>query len=186
MKPIIYYYAGLALPTLLCALFIVAGCGYHMAGRGGHLPGGAKTIAIPVFSNKTLEPIVEEELTPAVIREFMKDGRIEVVDSSRADVILMGSVVSYTESPLSFDSNQNVLEYRITVTTQLRLVRQSLPLTEGGKGKGEILWEKDITTSAEYSVSSDVMSTKVSKLLALKEIARNLAEEATDRVLWGW
>jgi hypothetical protein len=53
-----------------------------MAGRGGHLPAGAKTIAIPVFSNKTLEPIVEEELTPAVIREFMKDGRIEVVDDA--------------------------------------------------------------------------------------------------------
>jgi outer membrane lipopolysaccharide assembly protein LptE/RlpB len=175
---IIISYAEWALPTLLCALFIVAGCGYHMAGRGGHLPAGAKTIAIPVFSNKTMEPIVEEELTPAVIREFMKDGRIEVVDSSMADVILTGSVVSFTESPLSFDSNQNVLEYRITVTTHLRLVR--------GPPSSETLWEKDITTSAEYSVSSDVMSTKASKLLALKEIARNLAEEVTDRVLWGW
>ena len=155
-----------------------------MAGRGSHLPGGAKTIAIPVFLNKTIEPIVEEELTPAVIREFMKDGRIEVMDSSRADVILTGSVVSYTESPLSFDSNQNVLEYRITVTTQLRLVRRSNDNEKGFSDK--ILWEKDITTSAEYRVSSDVMSTKVSRLLALKEIARNLAEEATDRGLWGW
>jgi len=48
------------------------------------------------------------------------------------------------------------------------------------------LWEKDITSTAEYAVSSDVMTTRVSKLSALREIARNLSEEVADRVLLGW
>ena len=161
---------------LLFASFFFTGCGYQIAGRGGHIPEGVRTMAIPVFENKTLEPIVEEELTPVVIREFLRDSRIEVVSRSQTGLVLQGSVTSYKESPLSFDQDQNVLEYRITVITHLVLVRQF----------SEILWERDVTESAEYRVSSDVMSTRVAKLLALREIARNLAQDAADRVLQGW
>ncbi|MBI5039231.1 MAG: LptE family protein [Nitrospirae bacterium] len=199
--------------VLLLSLFSFAGCGYQIAGRGVHIPGGVRTIAIPVFENRTLEPIVEEELTPAVIKEFIRDSRVEVVDRSQAGLILRGSVTSYKESPLSFDQNQNVLEYRITVITHLILVRQSSGVTTPDKeertdnesqrdrnvppigsappvgssnGSNEILWERDVTESAEYRVSSDVMPTRVAKLLALREIARNLAQDAADRVLQGW
>ncbi len=173
---IIGYSRVAAIPALLCSLLILSACGYHMAGTGSHLTPGMKSVFIPVFENKTMEPIVEEELTPAVIREFLQDGRIEVADSSRADMVLKGSVVSYKETPISFDASQNVLEYRIMVTTHLILL----------KNNSLSLWEKDITSTAEYAVSSDVMTTRVSKLLALREIARNLSEEVTDRVLLGW
>lgn len=177
---------------LLLTSFFFAGCGYQIAGRGGHIPEGVRTIAIPVFENKTLEPIVEEELTPVVIREFLRDSRIEVVNRSRAGLVLQGSVTSYKESPLSFDQDQNVLEYRITVITHLVLVRQERDATPNvlpdgsSNGLGGILWERDVTESAEYRASSDVMSTRVAKLLALREIARNLAQNAADRVLQGW
>src|SRR3989304_1707830 len=163
------------LTVLLFSLLILQACGYHMAGTGSHLTPGMKSVFIPVFENKTMEPIVEEELTPAVIREFLQDGRIEVADSSRADMVLKGSVVSYKETPISFDASQNVLEYRIMVTTHIVLL----------KNNSLSLWEKDITSTAEYAVSSDVMTTRVSKLSALREIARNLSEEVADRELLG-
>ena len=173
---IIRYSRVAAIPALLCSLLILPACGYHMAGTGSHLTPGMKSVFIPVFENKTMEPIVEEELTPAVIREFLQDGRIEVVDRSRADMVLEGSVVSYKETPISFDASQNVLEYRIMVTTHIVLL----------KNNSLSLWGKDITSTAEYAVSSDVMTTRVSKLSALREIARNLSEEVADRVLLGW
>ena len=176
--------------ALLLSLFSFAGCGYQIAGRGVHIPEGVRTLAIPVFENKTLEPIVEEELTPVVIREFLRDSRIEVVSRSQAALVLQGSVTSYKESPLSFDQDQNVLEYRITVVTHLILVRQERDAAGSPNGtqngSGGILWKRDITESAEYRASSDVMSTRVAKLLALQEIARNLAQDAADRVLQGW
>ena len=176
------FFGLLASYLLLLASFFFAGCGYQIAGRGAHIPEGVRTIAIPVFENKTLEPIVEEEFTPVVIREFLRDSRIEVVSRSQAGLVLRGSVTSYKESPLSFDRDQNVLEYRITVITHLILVRPN----GSSNGSGEILWERDVTESAEYRASSDVMSTRVAKLLALQEIARNLAQDAADRVLQGW
>ena len=195
-----------AIPALLCSLLLLTACGYHMAGTGSHLKTGAKSIFIPGFENKTMEPIIEEELTRDVIREFLKDGRIEVVDSSRADMILIGSVVSYKETPVSFDASQ-IVEYRITVTTHLSL-QENIPLSireregpvpspslsTGLSGREGVrvgpsvppLWEHDITSTAEYTVSSDVMTTRISKLSAQREIARNLSEEVADRVLLGW
>ena len=164
-----------------------------MAGTGSHLTAGVKTIFIPVFENKTMEPIIEEELTTAVIREFLKDGRIVVAESSRADMVLKGSVVSYKETPVSLtsDAEQDVLEYRVTVTTHLTLLDTnplSLREREGVRvGTSALpLWEHDITSTAEYTVSSDVMTTKIKKLSALREIARNLSEEVADRILLGW
>ncbi|HEY4619557.1 MAG TPA: LptE family protein [Nitrospirota bacterium] len=162
------------LTVLLFSLLILSSCGYHMAGTGSHLTAGMKSIFIPVFENKTMEPIIEEELTTAVIREFLKDGRIEVADISRADMVLKVSVVSYKETPVSFDAEQNALEYRVAVTTHLTLLNTNK------------LWEHDVTSTAEYTVSSDVMTTRIKKLSALREIARNLSEEVADRVLLGW
>jgi len=162
---------------ILLLTLSLSACGYQLAGRGGHIPDEIKSIAIPVFENKTMEPVVEEEFTPMIIREFIKDSRIKVVDRTEADIVLNGNVNSYKESPLSFDQNQEVLEYRITVTTHLKITRQKI---------NNIIWEKDIIKSSEYKVSSNVMTTRTSKLLALKEIAKNLSEEVTDRVLWGW
>ncbi|HAS16970.1 MAG TPA: hypothetical protein DCR39_03555 [Nitrospiraceae bacterium] len=162
---------------ILLLTLSLSACGYQLAGRGGHIPDEIKSVAIPVFENKTMEPVVEEEFTPMIIREFIKDSRIKVVDRTEADIVLNGNVNSYKESPLSFDQNQEVLEYRITVTTHLKITRQKI---------NNIIWEKDIIKSSEYKVSSNVMTTRTSKLLALKEIAKNLSEEVTDRVLWGW
>lgn len=176
---IIGYSRVAAIPALLCSLLILSACGYHMAGTGSHLTPNMKSVFIPVFENKTMEPIVEEEITPAVIREFLQDGRIEVADSSRADMVLKGSIVSYKETPVSIeiiDNFQNVREYRITITTHLILL----------KNNSLSLWEKDITSTAEYAVDSNVMKTRVEKLKALREIARNLSEEAADRMLLGW
>ena len=162
---------------ILLLTLSLSACGYQLAGRGGHIHDEIKSVAIPVFENKTMEPVIEEEFTPMIIREFIKDSRIKVVDRTEADIVLNGNVNSYKESPLSFDQNQEVLEYRITVTTHLKITRQKI---------NNIIWEKDIIKSSEYKVSSNVMTTRTSKLLALKEIAKNLSEEVTDRVLWGW
>ena len=192
---------GWASSVFLFLLLFLPSCGYHMAGTGSHLTAGVKTIFIPVFENKTMEPIIEEELTTAVIREFLKDGRIEVAESSRADMVLKGSVVSYKETPVSLtsDAEQDVLEYRVTVTTHLTLLdtnplsirERAGPVLREVEGvrvgtSGNPLWEQDITSTAEYTVSSDVMTTKIKKLSALREIARNLSEEVADRILLGW
>ncbi|MBI5191955.1 MAG: LptE family protein [Nitrospirae bacterium] len=164
-------------PIIIIISLVLSSCGYRFAEKSAHIPPSVTSISIPVFENKTMEPVIEEEITPAVIREFIKDRRLQVVDKSQSDLVLNGIVTSYKESPLSFDSNQNVLENRITISVHLRLLQPS---------SGNILMEKDVTKTAEYRVNSDVMITRAGRFSAIKELARILGEEITDRVLGGW
>ncbi len=51
--------AGRALGLILAAV-VLAGCGY---GTRGSLPDHIKTVAVPIFKNRTLEPGVESAIT---------------------------------------------------------------------------------------------------------------------------
>jgi outer membrane lipopolysaccharide assembly protein LptE/RlpB len=158
-------------------LLFLSSCGYHLSGLSdGPIPLHGK-IAIPFFVNATEEPIIEEEITPVVRREFIRDGRLEVTDGPAAGYVLEGRIESYQEVPLSFDRQQNVLEYRVVLTVTVRLMKREATA---------VLWDEKITATAEYPVTSDVMATRLAKRRAVEEAARNLAEDAVDHMLEGF
>ncbi|MDY0096164.1 MAG: LptE family protein, partial [Candidatus Vecturithrix sp.] len=73
------------------SLLLVAGCGYTLVGQG-NLPDHIKTIAIPIFVNKTLQDGVEEIITQQVIEQFVKGGKVRLVSEDNADAILRGTI----------------------------------------------------------------------------------------------
>jgi outer membrane lipopolysaccharide assembly protein LptE/RlpB len=107
-------------PALGLALLAVglAGCGYSFR---GNLPDHIKTVAVPVFTNKTAEPGVENFLTSAVVEAYASNGRLRVVKPEEADAILNGEVVGYSVQSIAFDNQANVRQYRLIVTMNLRL-----------------------------------------------------------------
>ncbi len=117
---------GVALALLLAAL---SGCGYSLR---GNLPDHVKTVAVPVFANKTSEPAVESLLTQAVVQAFSTNGRLRVVKPEEADAILEGEVVGYEIQALAFDPGAAIRQYRLVVTMNLRFrdVRRNALLFE--------------------------------------------------------
>ena len=113
---------GLALTSLL-----MAGCGY---GTRGNLPSHIKTVAVPIFKNRTLEPGVESAITSGVVNAFSSGGRVKVVPIDQADAILQGEVVSYSLDGLAFDQTANERAYRLRVVlnVEFRDVRKSAML----------------------------------------------------------
>jgi outer membrane lipopolysaccharide assembly protein LptE/RlpB len=105
-----------AAPALL-ALVALGGCGYSMRGT---LPEHIRTIAVPVFRNRTQQPAVENFLTRAVVEAFVTNGRLRVVPPERADSILEGEVTGYEVQSIAFDPRLNVRQYRLVVTMDLR------------------------------------------------------------------
>jgi outer membrane lipopolysaccharide assembly protein LptE/RlpB len=105
---------GAALALMLATL---AGCGYSLRGT---LPEHVKTVAVPVFANKTAEPAVENLLTQAVVQAFSTNGRLRVVKPEEADAILEGEVVGYEIQALAFDPRASIRQYRLVVTMNLR------------------------------------------------------------------
>ncbi len=105
------------LPLTVLLAVLVAGCGYSTS---GNLPNHIKSVAVPVFKNKTQEPAVENTITAAVVNAFTTSGKLKVVPADQADAILEGEVVGYDVQTVSVDQRINVRQYRLVVTLNLQ------------------------------------------------------------------
>ncbi|HZN49513.1 MAG TPA: LptE family protein [Methylomirabilota bacterium] len=143
---------ALALGLLAAA---VAGCGYSFRGT---LPEHIQTVAVPIFVNKTGEPKLGSVLTNGVLEAFSTNGRLRVVRREDADAVLEGEVIGYSVVSISYDSNANVRQYRLTVTMNLKLLDMK---------KSAVLFEEHgLSEKADFNVQS-----AVSQTIAVEETA---------------
>lgn len=148
------------LVILASAFLLAGGCGYSLR---GNVPGHIRTVAIPVFTNKTQEPGVENLLTRAVVDAFVTSGRLKVVRPEDADSILEGEIVGYQLNSLSFDPRVNVREYRLTVTLNLQFKDVK---------KNVVLWRQEgVQEKADFRVQGQVSATISSEESALRTAA---------------
>lgn len=162
--------------TVHFSLFtIIIGCGYHIAGKGGNMPGNIATISIPFLINQVQKPDVETVITTSLVDEFVKSGIVKVVEED-AEAVLSGAVTGYTLTPVSFNRNDVIQEYRVAIKLDISLVR---------KNDGKVLWEgKGITDYEDFKVTSaDVNATKSAELDAVKKMAKDTARLIKERML---
>jgi outer membrane lipopolysaccharide assembly protein LptE/RlpB len=145
------------------------GCGYHLMGKGGEFPQGITSLAIIPLENKTKEPNLTAIFTSALRREFIFRREVEIVAEKKAEALLQGSLTSISIVSTAYDQEGRATEYQITITLDLRLVRQ---------GNNEILWRGDgIKGTWHYKASLDVMVNQGNKNNAINKIAAGLAEK---------
>ena len=170
------YFLALLLIAITGAL---SGCGYHVAGKGGSMPGGITTISIPFFQNYTKRPDVETVITTAIVDEFINTASLQVVKSGEGEATLVGAVRSYTLTPVSFDSTDVTQEYRLSVAVDLQLVRRE---------DESILWErKGFTDYEDFRVTAlDVDATKAAEREALKKMAKDMARLIKEQMVEGF
>src|ERR1700722_19310423 len=77
---------------------LLASCGYRFTGSGGPLPGGVKSIDVPMLKNQTTEPGVEGLLTAEIRHRLDQLGHGE---SSGESATLLGSVVGSGAVPVA-------------------------------------------------------------------------------------
>lgn len=162
---------ALALGLLAAA---VAGCGYSFRGT---LPEHIQTVAVPVFVNKTGEPRLGSVLTNGVVEAFSTNGRLRVVRREDADAVLEGEVIGYSVVPISYDSNANVRQYRLTVTMNLKLLDM--------KKSAVVFEEHSLSEKADFNVQSAVSQTiaveETSVRSAATEIGRAIVSITLSR-----
>ena len=165
--------AGRALGLILAAV-VLAGCGY---GTRGSLPDHIKTVAVPIFKNRTLEPGVESAITSGVVNAFSSGGRVKVVPIDQADAILKGEGVAYSLDGLAFDQTANVRAYRLrmVLNVEFRDVRKSA-----------MLWRQEgLSETSDFQVQGQVSDTiargRGAMSQAAAEIGRKVVNLALDR-----
>jgi hypothetical protein len=159
---------------LVLAAVLLAGCGY---GTRGNLPDHIKTVAVPIFKNRTLEPGVETAITSGVVNAFSNGGRLRVVPLDQADAILEGEVVGYSLDGLAFDRSANVRAYRLrlVLNVEFRDVKRSA-----------MLWRQEgLSETSDFQVAGLVSDTVArgqgAVLQAASEIGRKVVNLAVDR-----
>ncbi len=152
---------------------LLAGCGYHRPGQGDNL-GDLRTLYVALFANTTYQPFIENDLTQAVTRRFLRTQRWRLVeDAATADAVFSGTVVDYRSVPVSFDRNDNILEYRSQITVKALLRRNQ---------DGRVLWKGDANWSEEYSGGLDKGIQNDLERVAIRSSAERLADELFYRL----
>ncbi len=113
-----YYWqsmARLSLPLLLLTLLLtnLAGCGY--SGKSLY-PTSIRTVAVPIFANRTFRRQWEFRLTEAIDKNIEARTPFRLAPEGKADSVLTGTIHDITESVLTNRFQNNLpQETQITV-----------------------------------------------------------------------
>ena len=153
-------------------LLLFSACGYRFAGSG-NLPGGAQTIAIEIFENRTPETGLENILTNDLIYEFTRRGRSVQKKSKDADAILTGVIESERITTISRQAEQRPLARRVEITVSLKLT---------GSDGGVKWFASNVSAFEDYDVATDTQVTNINKRQAIENLSKRLAERVYNRL----
>lgn len=162
---------------MIFSSFFLLGCGYALIGQGSSVPSDIHSIAIPTFTNTSQEPGMETTFTQVVREEFIKNGRLTVVENKKADWIMKGEINEYYLKPVSFDSRDNVVAYWIEMTL-------SIELTDA-KSKKIILQQK-FHPHWDYRVTAAVSMSNIRRLEGIENAARDFGKTLTSLIVEGF
>ncbi len=156
----------------------LCGCGYSTRSL---IAGKYKTINIAPFVNKielTLEsdsnnkykvyrPMLETEVTKAVINKFLYDGNVKPVALDSADLALKSELVEFRRDALRYTDSDEVEEYRINIVVNLSL---------WDKKNDKLVWEeKNFTGDSTYFVAGP-KSEEQTVQEDIKDLSRRIVE----------
>jgi hypothetical protein len=162
------------LSIALLLLLLASSCGYSLVGRGSSLPQDIRTARIPVFVNNTDEPDLANIVTEVVRLQFIKDGRLKIVDTRAADSTIKGSITHYSQTPISYDADNNVTAYKV------RLVFNILHTNEN---TGKKLVSSSVEANQQYDVDSSIIASETIKRDAITEAAEKASENLISLII---
>ena len=145
-----------------------------LVGYGSALPSHIRTIAIPVFTNTTAEPNINRDATEAVRQIFITDGRLKIVGTSKADMLIRGTLTDYQLRAVSFSGKDVASEY---------IVRLGMQVEAYDRVKKKILLDQKFTTQWDYQATSGVVDSESARFAALKEAYNELGGQLVSIII---
>lgn len=158
---------------LLTALVLSGASGCYTARTS--VPPHIKTIGVPIFANRSLQPAVEEEITRRVIERLELNAQLKLAEPRSADAELDGTVTEYSNKVYRFNDQERADEYVVTITLDVAVMDRM---------KNKELWsQQGIRVSATYLVSGAQARTEAD---ARREAVDQLAGILVSRTVEGW
>ncbi|MAW09994.1 MAG: hypothetical protein CMG03_02155 [Candidatus Marinimicrobia bacterium] len=131
----------------IVSIFLIVGCSYYS--MAGSIPANIKNVNIPLIENDTAEFEISENLTSKIIQEIAIQNILKITDDNNSDSTILGIITSASDGPFSFDNNEQVDEYRFSLS--LKII-----WTDNENEKNLI--EKTFTGFGNYSINNDPSS----------------------------
>lgn len=171
---------------ILSVCIMASGCGYT---TDSLLPPELDSIHVKNFINKidlgkevsdkranySYRSGLEIDITKAVIDKFVFDKNLEIKSADKSTLVLKGELIDFRKSTLSYDSDDNIEEYRIEIIVNLEMYNN---LT------GKIMWaEKSFMGESTYTLTGPNTKTESA---AIQEAVNDLAQRIEERVIEAW
>jgi hypothetical protein len=155
---------------ILILIVFFTGCFYSFKGS---LPGHLKSIAIPLFDDRTAYPNIREDLTNLVTDKFVDDNSLRITDIADADIVLSGMVVSITQRAAVLKPGETVEDYNIYVNVKV---------TCEDVRSNKKLWEKTIQQYSAMPASGQ----QEEREQAIQDALESIAEEIVNNTIGYW
>jgi hypothetical protein len=169
--------------ALLAVMAVLSSCsGYHIGDSDRQIPGGYRTVAIPVFKNKTMEAGIETYFTNALVREFDAQTTLEGSIDSVGYVVTTQVINGQSGGEFLLPNMLLNTEYRILLLATLRLRRNS---------DQKVLWEGAFNGERSYLApqiglegvnSADAVYNQSARYQNIEAMATDLMNEAHNRI----
>ncbi len=166
----------------------LTGCGYTTRSM---ISNKYKTIYITPFVNKidltqetavaekykVYRPMLELEITKAVINKFIFDGNLKPVKKETADLVLKGELTEFRRDPVRYTENNDVEEYRLNLVINLSL---------WDTRENKLVWQEpgftgDTTYFTTFATGFQAVSEDTAVTAAITDLARRIVERAVEQ-----
>lgn len=158
------------LPLLAGILLLAAllgGCGYHAVLREEPLFAG-QGVDVVVFANRSYQAGVEGVLARSLVDELALRTGGRVVTGNEATLELTGTVLTYGSSAVSYNSQDQIREYRLDISVEAVLRDR---ITQ------RVVWKGELVESQTYPVNLNLALQRNSEEAAAAKVCRRLAED---------
>lgn len=160
----------------LSAVLLAGSCGYKVSGRYNGLPESIRTIAVPVFDNRTPKFELEQVLTAAVKRELAERSNRQVTsDKDTADAVLTGTILSYSTTPIGIKSENVGTSFSVMLVVDVSFYERNT---------GKVLYANpQFVIREEYTLSNQTKDFYLEEGPAIERASRSFAASLVPTIL---
>ena len=158
--------------ALVLPVLAICGCANYR--WTSSVPEEMRTIAVPVFENRTMSAELGPIVSQYVLREFQREGTFSIRRSGASSIEVQGSIVKAERRPVSYDRayGSRADEYRYLVTAEVSIIN---------KDAGRVLQaNRRYTGETTFLVQGDLLTAQRN---AAQRIAQDLARQIVDDVV---
>ena len=152
-------------------LIMCYGCGVYTF-NGSSLPSYLKTVDIPLFLNKSMEPNVADEITQELNRQVLSGNQLRII-SKDGDATISGEVTFYENKPFTFSASEvkqvDVDQYKVTINADVEFYDNK---------KASDLYKGTITGEGIYNFKTE--TEQIGKQRAEKDLVKRILESSVQ------